>query len=141
MSVKIARLKNGEDIICDIMEVYTKEDNKLAGVQLTDPYSASIIDENMFVESSDPNKKSNPKLALYPWTPLSSDNKVYIDPTELLCVYEPHEHVLKQYEKLLEVKNGGGTDDGGRSASESTTSSDQNSFVEAKGIVPDWEGN
>ena len=110
MSVKIARLKNGEDVLCDIKEVFTKEDNKLAGIQFTDPYSVSIIDEDMFTESSEPRKRSNPKLALYPWVPLSSDNTVYIDPTELLCVYEPHEHVLKQYEKLLEVKNGGGSD-------------------------------
>jgi len=143
MSVKIARLKNGEDIICDIKEVYSKDNNKLAGVQFEDPYLVTIIEDpaNMFRDGDEPFKRSNPKLALYPWGPLSKDRTFFVDPTELLCVYDPQDQVLDQYNKLLEAINGGGNDVGGGYVDDSLASPDQNYFVEATGIVPDWEGD
>lgn len=69
MSVKIARLKNGDDIISDIKEVYSKETNKLAGIQLADPYLVDIIEDtaNLFQEGDEPFKRSNPKVGMYPW--------------------------------------------------------------------------
>ena len=143
MSVRIARLKNGEDIISEIKEVYSKENNKLAGISLEDPYLVAIIQDsaNLFNEGDEPFKTSNPKLGLYPWVPLSANRTVYIDPTELLCVYEPQEQVLEQYQKLLEAINHGGGDDGGGIVDESLGSPDQITFTEATGDVPDWEGN
>ena len=143
MSVKIARLKNGEDIISDIKEVYSKDTNKLAGIQLEDPYLVSIIEDtaNMFREGDAPFKRSNPKLGLYPWVPLSNDRTIFIDPSELLCVYDPHEQVLEQYNKLLEAINGRGNDDGGGFIDESLASPDQVTFTEESGQVSDWEGD
>ena len=42
MSVRIARLKSGEDIISDIKEVYAKENNQLAGISLEDLFTNAI---------------------------------------------------------------------------------------------------
>lgn len=141
MSVKIARLKNGNDIISDIKEVYSKESNKLAGIQLEDPYLVDIIEDtaNLFQDGDVPFKRSNPKLGMYPWAPLSSDRIIFIDPTELLCVYEAHEQVLSQYTKLLEAINGGGNDIGGGTVDETLGSPNKVTFTEESGQVSDWE--
>lgn len=143
MSVKIARLRSGEDVISDIHEVYSKENNKLAGISLADPYMVSIIQDpaNMFREGDQPYKSSNPKLGLYPWVPLSADRTVFIDPTELVCVYEPQKQVLEQYEKLLEAVNHEGGDYGGGIIDESLGSPDQITFTEESGSVSNWEGD
>jgi len=43
MSVKIARLRNGEDVICDLYEVTTKEEpEKAVAFQMSYPYSVWI---------------------------------------------------------------------------------------------------
>jgi hypothetical protein len=143
MSVKIARLKNGDDVISDIKEVYSKDTNKLAGIQLGDPYLVDIIEDtaNLFQEGDEPFKRSNPKVGMYPWAPLSSERILFIDPTELLCVYDPHEKVLEQYSKLLEAINGGGNDVGGGVVDEALGSPDQVTFTEESGQVPDWESD
>ena len=143
MSVKIARLKNGEDIICEIKEVYSKERNKLAAISLEDPYLVSIMDDpaNLFRDGDGPFKTSNPKLGLYPWAPLSAERTIFIDPTELLCAYDPQAQVLEQYTKLLEAINGGGNDVGGGIVDESLGSPDQVTFTEESGTVSDWEGD
>jgi hypothetical protein len=143
MSVKIARLKNGEDIIAEIKEVYSKETNKLAAISFEDPYLVSIIDDpaNLFRDGDGPFKTSNPKLGLYPWAPLSAERIIFIDPSELLCAYDPQVQVLEQYNKLLEAINGGGNDVGGGAVDETLGSPDQVTFTEATGDVPDWEGD
>lgn len=143
MSVKIARLKNGEDIISDIKEVYSAETNRLAGISLEDPYLVAIIQDtaNLFRKGDEPFKTSNPKLALYPWAPLSADRTIIIDPTELLCAYDAQQQVLEQYQKLLEAVNGGGNDVGGGVVDESLGSPDQVTFTEESGQVSDWEGD
>lgn len=143
MSVKIARLKNGEDIICEIKEVYAKETSKLAAISFEDPYLVSIMDDpaNLFQEGDGPFKTSNPKLGLYPWTPLSAERTIFIDPTELLCAYDPQVQVLEQYQKLLEAINGRGNDVGGGVVDDSLGAPNQVTFTEESGDVPDWEGN
>lgn len=143
MSVKIARLKSGEDIICEIQEVYSKDTNRLAAISLEDPYLVSIIQDpaNLFQEGDGPYKTSNPKLGLYPWAPLSAERTIFIDPTELLCAYDPQQQVLEQYNKLLEAVNGGGNDLGGGTVDESLGAPDKIDFTEESGSVSDWEGD
>jgi hypothetical protein len=143
MTVKIARLKNGEDIIAEIKEVYSKDTERLAALSLEDPYQVTIIEDpaNMFSEGDEPFKTSNPKLGLYPWTPLSAERTIYIDPTELLCAYDPQAQVLEQYNKLLEAINHGGGDFGGGVVDESLSPPDQVTFTEESGDISDWDGN
>lgn len=141
MSVKIVRLKSGEDIIADIKEVYLKEDEqKIAALQFEDPFSVALEQDpaSMFSEGS-PVKVSNPKVHMVSWIPLSASRKIFVEPTEVVCAYDPHTAVLEQYQRILEAVNGGGSELGGGTVDESL--SFENSFVEASGSVSDWEGD
>jgi len=141
MTVKIVRLKSGEDIISDVKEVYLKEnEEKIAALQFEDPFSVALEQDaaSMFSEGT-PIKVSNPKVHMISWIPLSSSRTVYIEPTEVVCAYDPHAAVLEQYQRILEAINGRGDDLGGGAVDESL--SFENSFVEASGSVSDWEGD
>lgn len=140
MSVRIARLRSGEDIIADIKEVIAKDTQQVVAIQFEDPYSVALVeDPSAMFQEEQPIKLSNPKVHMLSWVPLSASRTVMVEPSEIICVYDPHSQVLEQYSKLLEAVNGGGDNYGG--GTEDDTLSYENSFVEATGVVPDWEGD
>ena len=126
MSVKIARLKGGEDVIADIKEVSAKEDeNKTAiAFMFRDPYVVILDDQSelemeMWGEGDEEmeeeqeilasNKEAiekNPNLILYPWAPLATNRDFYIRLEEVVTVYDPHGQVTEKYIELIEVKDG-----------------------------------
>jgi hypothetical protein len=140
MTVRIARLRSGEDIIAEIKEVVLKDTQQVAAIQLEDPYCVALVeDPNAMFSEGQPIKVSNPKVHMLSWVPLSASRTIHLDPNEIICVYDPHSQVLKQYSELLEAVNGGGNNLGGGAEDESLTF--ENSFVEPTGSVPDWEGD
>ena len=126
MSVKIARLKGGEDVIADIKEVSAKEDeNKTAiAFMFRDPYVIILDDQSelemeMWGEGDEEmeeeqeilasNKEAiekNPNLILYPWAPLATNRDFYIRLEEVVTVYDPHGQVTEKYIELIEAKDG-----------------------------------
>jgi hypothetical protein len=140
MSVRIARLRSGEDIIAEMKEVIAKDTEQVVAIQFEDPYSVALVeDPSAMFEEGQPIKVSNPKVHMLSWVPLSANRNIMIEPSEIICVYDAHSQVLKQYSELVEAVNGGGDKLGGGAEDESLTF--ENSFVEATGIVPDWEGD
>jgi len=115
MTVKLVRLKNGEDIIADLKEVLDKDDNSIAAIQFDTPFMVGIDEpsENMFSDDSDGGTRiTTPRIRFFPWAPLSRDRVLYIDPNQIVCIYDPYQQVLDQYEKLVEAMNHGGGNDG-----------------------------
>ena len=128
MSVKIARLKNGEDVIADIKEVSAKDDpNKIAvAFQFTEPYSVILEDseememamwgEGLVDQEDDetedevdllPNNEEEskqPTLILYPWCPLARNREFFLRIDEVVTVYDPHTQVADKYTQLLKDK-------------------------------------
>ena len=129
MSVKIARLKNGEDVIADIKEVSAKDDpNKIAvAFQFTEPYSVILEDseememamwgEGLISEEDDDEadgevdllpeneeEAKQPTLILYPWCPLSRNREFFLRIDEIVTVYDPHTQVADKYTQLLKDK-------------------------------------
>tara|TARA_B100001113_G_C20861915_1_gene514371 strand:+ start:98 stop:499 length:402 start_codon:yes stop_codon:yes gene_type:complete len=127
MSVKIARLKSGEDVIADIKEVSAKDDpNKNAvAFQFTNPYTVILEDseelememwgmgdddeeefeEELLPENEEESK--NPTLILYPWCPLARNRDFYLRIEEVVTVYDPHTQVTDKYDQLLKDKKNG----------------------------------
>lgn len=114
MSVRIARLRSGEDIIAGLKEVLTKETEQVAAIQCEDPYSVALVEDtqSMFERGPNPIRMSKPEVHMVSWAPLSASRILYLDPNEIVCVYDPHAQVLEQYNKILEAMNGGGNDGG-----------------------------
>jgi hypothetical protein len=116
MTVKLVRLKNGEDIIADLKEVVDSENTKtIAAIQFDTPFMVGIDEptENMFVDESESGTKiTTPRIRFFPWAPLSRDRILYIDPSQIVCIYDPYQQILEQYEKLVEAMNHGGGNDG-----------------------------
>jgi hypothetical protein len=116
MTVKLVRLKNGEDIIADLKEVVDSVDAKtIAAIQFDTPFMVGIDEptENMFVDESEGGTKiTTPRIRFFPWAPLSRDRILYIDPSQIVCIYDPYQQILDQYEKLVETMNHGGGNDG-----------------------------
>lgn len=132
MSVRIARLRSGEDIIAGLKEVLTKETEQVAAIQCEDPYAVALVEDTdtMFEDSANPIRMSNPKVHMVSWVPLSASRVIYLDPNEIICVYDPHTQVIEQYNKILEAMNGSGNDgdgDGGRGES---AVNGEDSFIE-----------
>lgn len=117
MTVKLVRLKNGEDIIADLKEVVDNDNKSIAALQFDTPFMVGIDEpaENMFADSSEGGTRiTTPRIRFFPWAPLSKDRVLYIDPSQIVCIYDPYQQILDQYEKLVEAMNHGGDDgDGG----------------------------
>jgi len=134
MSVRIVRLRNGEDVICDLYEVTTKEDpEKAIAFQLKDPYSVySEVSPILDPESAgEIQKVSSPELSFVPWAPLSRHNTIMLKLEEVISAYETFDEVIAKYNELIGATNGRGND-------ATNTESD---FVEAKVGVPVGEGD
>lgn len=108
MTVKIVRIANGEDIIADVKEAYPNQESYTPlGYFLSNPYTVTITAtaEMLFEEGADdtPQKINDLNLELFPWIPLSVDNKTLIQLSQVVTIYEPHPEVKSRWETLTEV--------------------------------------
>ncbi len=114
MTVRIVRLRNGEDIIADVQEVRDRESNEAVAIKFDTPYSVAIHADEYKREVNKAIKLSNPKIEMFPWAPLSKEKEIFIAWNEVLCFYEPHQAVLDQYGTLCKmITHEGEEDDGG----------------------------
>ena len=152
MSVRIVRTKSGDDVICDLYEVTTKEEpEKPVAFQLNNPYIVYVVD------TSDPNliieggisKMTAPEINFTPWAPLSAKRQILLKMDEVVTAYETFNEVIDKYNELVEAVKGGtrGTDasaTGGTSGTNggfNAPTTDQSDPVETKEGVPVGEGD
>tara|TARA_B100000035_G_scaffold143925_1_gene122552 strand:- start:452 stop:814 length:363 start_codon:yes stop_codon:yes gene_type:complete len=109
MSVRVVRTRNGEDVICDIREITSPEDDsgKILGYQLIKPYVV-WISEGMTAEDDDGNihKMSNPQITMEMYAPLAKEQTIILRYDEIISAYETHEQVVEKYTQLVEASNG-----------------------------------
>jgi len=103
MSIKLAVLKSGEDIIADVKEIMS-EDN-VVGYLLDNPHSVLCEEEMVFVEE-DNDHIPQFQIRLRPWLVLSKDTKIPIRPDGVITIVEP----VKQLKELYEEKLNGQSD-------------------------------
>jgi hypothetical protein len=120
MTVKIAKLRTGEDVICDISEIVEQGSSimmnnnmpspeRVVAFQFTEPYNVWVDQESaqILLEGSDePQKINDIRLNLFPWAPLSADRKFVVSLSEVISIYEPHAEVANKYKQLVEAKHG-----------------------------------
>ena len=99
MTIKLALLKSGEDVIADIAEMVV--DEKVVGYVFDLPGTVKLIGDPVKEGKS----KSPYKIQITPWMPLSRDQKIPVVAEWVITIVEPIEQLKEIYEKGIE-KNG-----------------------------------
>ena len=98
MSIQLALLKSGEEVIADIKEIRQEETDVLVSYFFKDPYCVKIKTTQVLVED-----ESRPKheLAYYKWMSLSKDNDIIVNKDWVVCITDPLDSVKKNYEERM----------------------------------------
>ena len=97
MTVKLAILKSGEDIVADIKEMVVGEgdDARVVGYFLTKPCGVSLNSKNIKVDD----EKDTYQLKLFPWCPLTKQEKIPISADWVVTIVDPIDKITEMYEK------------------------------------------
>ena len=117
MSIQLALLKSGEEVIADIKEIRQETTDELISYLFKDPYCVKIKKSEVLVENE---LKPKPKheLAYYKWMSLSNDSDIIVNKDWVVCITDPLESVKKNYEEKMNGRRSNDTDgytDGSRS--------------------------
>ena len=120
MSIQLALLKSGEEVIADIKEIRQDSTDDLISYLFKNPYCVKIKTTQVLVE-----EKSRPKheLAYYKWMSLSNDDDIIVNKDWVVCITDPLETVKNNYEEKMNGRRSNDTDgssngrDGGASES------------------------
>ena len=106
MTIKLALLKSGEDIINDITEMRIGDDepnSKVVGYFFDKPCVVKM--RNPQSQASDGNtKKAGFEVSLFPWMPLSSETRIPVTADWLITMVEPTAKLKEMY--IEDVVNG-----------------------------------
>ena len=98
MSIQLALLKSGEEVIADIKEIRQEETDVLVSYLFKDPYCVKIKTTQVLVE-----QETRPKheLAYFKWMSLSKDDDIIVNKDWVVCITDPHDSVKKNYEERM----------------------------------------
>ena len=111
MTVKLLLLKSGEDLIADILEMVSGEDENrhVIGYFLTKPCIVKMREPTLLTEeSTEEQKKSAFQVSLYPWMPLTVDNVIPVPSDWVVTIVEPIARLTQMY--IKDVMNYGKDD-------------------------------
>lgn len=105
MSIKIAVLKSGEDIIADIKEIRKEDSDEVVVYLFINPLvlKTSLKEEPMVLneQNSEVGKtkslSSHLEINFYPWVPLSATNKITCAADWIVTVVDPVENLKNLY--------------------------------------------
>jgi len=103
MTVKLAILKSGEDIVADIKEMIVGEGNdaRVVGYFLTKPCGVSLNSKAIKVDD----EEDTYQLRLFPWMPLTKQEKVPISADWVVTIVDPIDKITEMYKKEV-LKDG-----------------------------------
>ena len=116
-------LKSGEDIISDVteMRVGTDDDSQVIGYQFDKPCVVKMRAPNL-IKQEGPKKQSGFEVSLFPWMPLTKQEKIPVPADWMITMVEPIDKLKEMYiEDIVEY----GKDNQSDSTDDDTTDSDQ----------------
>ena len=129
MTVKLVLLKSGEDIIADVSEMVVGEEGneesppRVIGYYLNRPCVVKMQDTRNLPELTIGNEqKAGYSVSLFPWMPLSKEDKIPIPADWMITMVEPVTKLSQMYDEDI-VKNG--KDNQSDSTDDDSTDSDQ----------------
>ena len=118
MTVKLAILKSGEDIVADIKEMVVGEGDsaRVVGYILTKPCGVSLNSKPLQIDD----EKDTYQIKLFPWCPLTKNEKIPITADWVVTIVDPIDKITQMYTKEV-LENGTSK---GASADKQTDSSE-----------------
>ena len=129
MTVKLVLLKSGEDIIADVSEMVVGDEKdkenppRVIGYYLNRPCVVRMTDSRNLPELTKGNEqKQGYSVSLFPWMPLSKEDKIPIPADWMITMVEPVTKLSQMYDEDI-VKDG--KDNQSDSTDDDTADSDQ----------------
>lgn len=99
MTIKLLLLKSGEDIIADVQEMVSGDDDqkRVFGYILTKPCIVKMYKPNVLTEETDVKQKASFQVSLYPWLPLSKDEKIPLVADWVVTIVNPTDKLQQMY--------------------------------------------
>ena len=118
MSIQLALLKSGEEVIADIKE-FRNSDDTLMSYFFHDPHVVKIKTKSLLVEGEEKQKHD---IVYHKWMPLSKDTDIIVNKDWVVCITDPIEELNETFEARLNGRDGStsGHDDGRESSSGSS---------------------
>lgn len=101
MSIKLALLKSGEDVIADIKEAVSEDTNKIVSYIFSDPYVVKLTQPQMLIEELEQTETRSYNISVYPWMPLTDDIDIAVNPDWVVSIVEPAAKLKKSYEERM----------------------------------------
>ena len=97
MTVKLAILKSGEDIVADIKEMIVGEGDaaRVVGYVLTKPCGVTLKSKTIKIDD----EKDTYQLKLFPWCPLTKNTKIPITADWVVTIVDPIDKITAMYKK------------------------------------------
>ena len=117
MTVKLVMLKSGEDVIADVKEIKSIEQEVIGYffhdpliVKMYSPEEPVVLSEENGVESEHGTTKeisSKVGITFYPWVPLSAEKKIPCSADWVITMVEPMQNLKKLYQEKINGRDKG----------------------------------
>ena len=97
MSIQLALLKSGEEVIADIKE-FRNSDDELVSYLFKDPFSIKIKTSQVLIEGDGAPKHD---VVYYRWMSLSKDNDIIVNKDWVVCITDPLDSITKSYTERM----------------------------------------
>jgi hypothetical protein len=97
MSIKVLLLKSGEDVISDVQEMFSSDENVI-GYLLTKPCVVKVRNKPPAEMDEDVEKdQAATSVTMYPWVPLARDQVIPLSTDWVVTMYNPQEKITEMY--------------------------------------------
>ena len=107
MSIQLALLKSGEEVIADIKEIRQEKTDDLISYLFKDPYCVKIKTSQVLVENE---TRPTHELGYYKWMSLTNDSDIIVNKDWVVCITNPLDSVKKTYEERMNGRRSNDTD-------------------------------
>ena len=106
MSIQLALLKSGEEVIADIKE-YRDKDDSLVSYLFKDPFAIKVKTSQLLVE-----EEGTPKheVIYYKWMSLSKDSDIIVNKDWVVCITDPLDSITKSYTERMDGRRSDDSD-------------------------------
>ena len=105
MTIKLALLKSGEEVISDMTEMTTGPEGsaQVVGYFFKHPCRATLTTPDLQVDPDQEAGRQPVSIKLLPWLPLSKDENIPVVADWVISIVEPQDKLLEMYTKALKT--------------------------------------